>query len=47
MQDEKLTANKTAKEGLEDMKLLFQYLDIFGITHRVRDSLLNPACLKS
>lgn len=33
--DEKLCANKTAKEGLEDMTLLFKYLTIFGVKQRV------------
>uniref|UniRef100_A0A8C2TJA9 histidine--tRNA ligase n=1 Tax=Coturnix japonica TaxID=93934 RepID=A0A8C2TJA9_COTJA len=32
LQDPKLSQNKMAKEGLEDMKLLFEYLTLFGIT---------------
>ncbi|GAA6017942.1 hypothetical protein JCM11491_001228 [Sporobolomyces phaffii] len=34
-QDEKLAAHKTAKEGIEDMALLFKYLDIFNVTGRM------------
>lgn len=34
-QDPKLVNNKAAKEGLEDMKLLFDYSNVFGITSRV------------
>ncbi|XP_064314865.1 histidine--tRNA ligase, cytoplasmic isoform X2 [Phalacrocorax carbo] len=32
LQDPKLSQNKLAKEGLGDMKLLFEYLTLFGIT---------------
>ncbi|XP_072204358.1 histidine--tRNA ligase, cytoplasmic-like [Excalfactoria chinensis] len=35
LQDPKLSQNKMAKEGLEDMKLLFEYLTLFGITGKV------------
>lgn len=35
-QDERLTKNKSAVEGLNDMALLFKYLDIYGATPRVR-----------
>lgn len=38
LQDPKLSQNKMAKEGLEDMKLLFEYLTLFGITGKVRRS---------
>ncbi|GAA5873319.1 hypothetical protein JCM1840_000026 [Sporobolomyces johnsonii] len=34
-QDEKLVGHKAAKEGLEDMALLFKYLDIYGVTGRM------------
>ncbi|GAA5936350.1 hypothetical protein JCM1841_003124 [Sporobolomyces salmonicolor] len=34
-QDEKLMGHKAAKEGLEDMALLFKYLDIYGVTGRM------------
>ncbi|GAA5899439.1 hypothetical protein JCM8208_001646 [Rhodotorula glutinis] len=34
-QDERLTANKTALEGLKDMELLYKYLDIYGVTKRI------------
>jgi len=34
-QDEKLSGHKAAKEGIEDMALLFKYLDIFNVSHRV------------
>lgn len=36
LQDPKLSQNKVAKEGLGDMKLLFEYLTLFGITGKVR-----------
>lgn len=39
MLDPKLSANETAKKGLESMALLFKYLDIFGVANKVR--LLN------
>lgn len=35
LQDSKLTANKSAKEGLDEMKILFKYLNIFGVTDKV------------
>lgn len=34
--DEKLTQNASASQGLEDMALLYDYMDIFGITDKVR-----------
>ena len=33
--DQNLVANKTAKEGLEEMKLLMSYMNVFGIMPRV------------
>ncbi|NXO03120.1 SYHC protein, partial [Rhinopomastus cyanomelas] len=35
LQDPKLSQNKLAKEGLEDMKLLFEYLTLFGIMGKI------------
>uniref|UniRef100_A0A8C3EU98 histidine--tRNA ligase n=1 Tax=Corvus moneduloides TaxID=1196302 RepID=A0A8C3EU98_CORMO len=35
LQDPKLSQNKLAKEGLGDMKLLFEYLTLFGITEKI------------
>ncbi|XP_051486858.1 histidine--tRNA ligase, cytoplasmic-like isoform X1 [Apus apus] len=35
LQDPKLSQNKLAKEGLGDMKLLFEYLALFGITGKI------------
>ncbi|XP_074012805.1 histidine--tRNA ligase, cytoplasmic isoform X3 [Numenius arquata] len=35
LQDPKLSQNKLAKEGLGDMKLLFEYLTLFGITGKI------------
>ncbi|KAK4047785.1 Cytoplasmic and mitochondrial histidine tRNA synthetase [Microbotryomycetes sp. JL221] len=32
LQDETLTSNTSARQGLEEMKLLFKYLDIFGVS---------------
>ncbi|NWZ58523.1 SYHC protein, partial [Haliaeetus albicilla] len=40
LQDPKLSQNKLAKEGLGDMKLLFEYLTLFGITGKA--VLLQP-----
>uniref|UniRef100_A0A8C2TMP7 histidine--tRNA ligase n=1 Tax=Coturnix japonica TaxID=93934 RepID=A0A8C2TMP7_COTJA len=37
LQDPKLSQNKMAKEGLEDMKLLFEYLTLFGITGKASE----------
>ncbi|TNY22797.1 histidyl-tRNA synthetase [Rhodotorula diobovata] len=34
-QDSRLTANRTAVEGLNDMQLLYKYLDIYGVTKRI------------
>lgn len=34
--DEALSNNKSAKAALDDMKLLLQYVDLFGITDKVR-----------
>ncbi|KWU41496.1 histidyl-tRNA synthetase [Rhodotorula sp. JG-1b] len=34
-QDARLTANKSASEGLNDMELLYTYLDIFGVSSRM------------
>lgn len=39
-QDARLTANKSASEGLNDMELLYTYLDIFGVSSRVRSAIL-------
>ncbi|KFP81270.1 Histidine--tRNA ligase, cytoplasmic, partial [Acanthisitta chloris] len=39
LQDPELSQNKLAKEGLGDMKLLFEYLTLFGITGKVRSAL--------
>ncbi|KAM0748219.1 histidyl-tRNA synthetase [Meredithblackwellia eburnea MCA 4105] len=33
--DAKLAESKSALEGLKDMVLLFKYLDIYGVTHRI------------
>lgn len=33
--DERLGSHKEAKEGIRDMELLFDYLDIFGITEKM------------
>ncbi|XP_067423001.1 histidine--tRNA ligase, cytoplasmic isoform X3 [Emydura macquarii macquarii] len=35
LQDPKLAQNKLAREGLEDMKLLFEYLTLFGIADKI------------
>ncbi|OXB60309.1 hypothetical protein ASZ78_007908 [Callipepla squamata] len=35
LQDPKLSQNKLAKEGLGDMKLLFEYLTLFGIVGKI------------
>ena len=35
-QDPVLLKNKTAIAGLDDMALLFKYLEIYGVTDRVR-----------
>lgn len=33
--DENLTKNESASQGLADMAILFDYLDVFNITHKV------------
>lgn len=33
--DDKMTAHPTASQGLRDMQLLFDYLDVYGITERM------------
>ena len=45
-EDANLLANKTAVAGLADMALLFKYLDIYGVTDRVRINLRAqpPGC---
>jgi histidyl-tRNA synthetase len=35
MNDEKLSANAKAKQGIQDMQLLFKYLDVFKIKNKV------------
>ncbi|KAM9069341.1 probable histidine--tRNA ligase, mitochondrial isoform X2 [Sarcophilus harrisii] len=35
LQDPKLSQNKLALEGLRDLKLLFEYLTLFGITEKI------------
>uniref|UniRef100_A0A0B8RXH9 histidine--tRNA ligase n=1 Tax=Philothamnus irregularis TaxID=1899461 RepID=A0A0B8RXH9_9SAUR len=35
LQDPKLSQNKLAREGLEEVKQLFRYLDIFGISDQI------------
>ncbi|XP_064017449.1 histidine--tRNA ligase, cytoplasmic isoform X2 [Pogoniulus pusillus] len=37
LQDPELSQNKQAKEGLGDMKLLFEYLTLFGITGKASE----------
>lgn len=44
LQDPKLSQNKLVKEGLGDMKLLFEYLTLFGITGKVRRSRGRRGC---
>ena len=44
LQDPKLSQNKLAKEGLGDMKLLFEYLTLFGIMGKVRRSRGRRGC---
>lgn len=45
MKDETLLKNKVAKEGMQDMKLLFQYLKAYGILERVGSCFtLAPVC---
>jgi len=34
--DERLSQNKAAVNGLEDMRLLFKYCDLMGILDKVR-----------
>ena len=41
--DETLIANKSAKLGLDEMAILFDYLDAYGITNKVC-SLLASMC---
>lgn len=36
LQDPKLSQNKLAREGLEEVKQLFKYLDLFGISDQVK-----------
>jgi hypothetical protein len=31
-----MTGNKIAAEGLKDMKILFDYLEVFGVLEKVR-----------
>ncbi|KAG9490944.1 hypothetical protein GDO78_006328, partial [Eleutherodactylus coqui] len=35
LKDPKLSQNKLALEGLNDMKILFQYLELFGVTDKI------------
>jgi histidyl-tRNA synthetase len=42
--DERLVANKSAKAGLDEMSLLFDYLDAYGITSKVRLLIRLPCC---
>ena len=35
LQSEELKTQKCAIEGLEDMKILFRYLDLYGVSDRV------------
>jgi histidyl-tRNA synthetase len=35
LKDDALMTSKTAIEGIQDMKLLFTYLDLFGISEKV------------
>lgn len=35
MTDEKLSKSKSAKEGLESIKLLLQYCDLYGLTEKI------------
>ena len=43
MKDEKLSKNKSAVEGIDEMKLLLQYCELFGIKEKVKRK-LNRQC---
>lgn len=47
LKDEKLTANKTAKEGLDDMATFLKYLTIFGVLPRVSLLIIRRTGLSS
>lgn len=35
LEDEAMKAQKSAVEGLEDLRVLFKYLELYGITDKV------------
>lgn len=41
LQDPELSQNKLAREGLGDMKLLLEYLTIFGISDQVSGGVVH------
>lgn len=46
LQDPKLSQNKLAREGLADMKLLFEYLMLFGIADKVSGARSKEGCCR-
>lgn len=36
LEDEAMKAQKSAVEGLEDLRVLFKYLELYGITDKVQ-----------
>jgi histidyl-tRNA synthetase len=34
--DSRLSANKAAMQGIEDMRLLFKYLEVLGVTNAIK-----------
>lgn len=45
--DATMTGNKIAAEGLKDMKILFEYLEVFGVLEKVRPSRSSLLCQNS
>lgn len=37
LEDEAMKAQKSAVEGLEDLRVLFKYLELYGITDKVHE----------
>ena len=39
--DEKLGSNKSGKAGIEDMKLLLRYCELFGVLDKVQQCIID------
>ena len=47
LKDERLMSNARARAGLEDMRLLFDYLEVLGVSTQVRERGLGSGLMEA